>query len=95
MPGRAHREREAAAGEPNLERLFDREFLDALRTVAAAPSDRAMLANFVGRVLTDGDVCGIGLHPSPTSSDSTTDSVAIIATASRTSELNSLPPFAT
>ena len=47
MPGGAHREHEAAAGESNLQRFFDREFLAALRSDPAAPSKRAMLADFV------------------------------------------------
>ena len=99
MAGRAHGKREAAAGESNLQRLFDRELLDALGSLAAMPSERVVLANFVADsvALFRGQVAvsGTGRHPSPTSSALGTDSVAINETASRTSSLKSLPPFST
>ena len=69
MPGRAHREREAAAGESNLQRFFDREFLAALRSRATVPSKRAMLADFIAStiacLLSRPAVGGIGCHPWP------------------------------
>src|ERR1700733_13424030 len=99
MAGRAHGKREAAAGESNLQRFFDRERLDAFVSLAAIPSERVMLANvipcrlplFRGEV----DMNGTRGHPSPTSSALGTDSVAMNETASRTSGLKSLPPFST
>ncbi len=99
MAGRAHGKREAAAGESNLQRLFDRELLDAFGSLAAMPSERVMLANFIAYsvALVHGEVAmsGTGRHPSPTSSALGTDSVAMKETASRTSGLKSLPPFST
>ncbi len=99
MAGRAHCERETAAGEANLERLFDGEFLIALRSRAAMPFESAMFANFVahniGCLVVIANVRGIGFHPSPTSSESGTDSVAMYETARRTSGLSSSPPLAT
>ncbi len=99
MPGGAHREHEAAAGESNLQRFFDREFLAALRSDPAAPSKRAMLADFVAstiaRLVSKPVVSGIHYHPSPTSSESAGGLLVMVRTASRTSGFRSPPPLAT
>src|SRR5271154_6619646 len=91
VAGRAHRKREAAACESNLQRLFDREPLDAFGSLGAMPSERVMLANFVADSVAlsrkEVAVSGTRRHPSPTSSALGTDSVAMRETASRTSSL--------